>query len=52
MKIHEYQARDLFNQYGIPVTGGKVFESPEGVKEYAEELNQATVVKAQIYTNS
>ncbi|WP_083800136.1 ADP-forming succinate--CoA ligase subunit beta [Lentisphaera araneosa] len=46
--IHEYQARDLFREYGIPVTEGKVFESLEGVEEYATELGQC-VVKAQVH---
>lgn len=48
MLIHEYQARDLFREYGIPVTEGKVFESLEGVEEYATELGQC-VVKAQVH---
>ena len=48
MLIHEYQARDLFRSYGIPVTEGKVFESLEGVEEYATELGQC-VVKAQVH---
>lgn len=48
MLIHEYQARDLFGAYNIPVTERKVFESIEGVKEYATELGQC-VVKAQVH---
>ena len=48
MLIHEYQARDLFRQYGIPVTEGKVFETLDGVEEYATELGQC-VVKAQVH---
>ena len=48
MLIHEYQARDLFQQYGIPVTERKVFNSLDGVEEYAKELGQC-VVKAQVH---
>ena len=48
MLIHEYQARDLFQQYGIPVTERKVFNSLEGVTEYATELGQCGV-KAQVH---
>ena len=49
MLIHEYQARDLFKEYGIPVTDRKVFESLEGVEEYAKELGEAVVVKAHVH---
>ena len=49
MLIHEYQARELFCIYGIPVTEGRVFSSVDGVKEYAESLG-AVVVKAQVHT--
>jgi len=48
MLIHEYQARDLFQQYGIPVTERKVFDTLDGVEEYARELGQC-VVKAQVH---
>ena len=49
MLIHEYQARDLFKEYGIPVTDRKVFESLDGVEEYAKELGEPVVVKAQVH---
>jgi succinyl-CoA synthetase beta subunit len=49
MLIHEYQARDLFAQYNIPVTERKVFDSLDGVEEYAKELDCAVVVKAQVH---
>lgn len=49
MLIHEYQARDLFEQYGIPVTEKKVFESLTGVEEYAKQLGKPSVVKAQVH---
>ena len=29
MKIHEYQAKELFEEFGIPVLGGKVAETAE-----------------------
>jgi succinyl-CoA synthetase beta subunit len=49
MLIHEYQARDLFGQYGIPVTERKVFETLDGVEDYAKQLGVPVVVKAQVH---
>ena len=50
MKIHEYQAKDLFKKYNIPTPkGGVAFNSDEAMK-VAEDLNQfPVVVKAQIH---
>ncbi len=50
MKVHEYQAKELFKQYGIPVPRGKVAETPEEAKKIAEELGgNLFVVKAQVH---
>jgi succinyl-CoA synthetase beta subunit len=48
MKIYEYQARDLLDEYGIPVTPGKVAENPQDARDAARELGSAVVVKAQV----
>ena len=50
MKIHEYQAKVLFKQYGIPIpTGGVAFSSGEA-KKVAEKLGRSPIaVKAQIH---
>ena len=50
MKIHEYQAKELFKNYGIPVPqGGVAFQADEAVA-IAEKLgNFPVVVKAQIH---
>jgi succinyl-CoA synthetase beta subunit len=50
MKIHEYQAKQLFQKFGIPIPGGGVaFTSDEAVK-IAEGLGKfPVVVKAQIH---
>jgi succinyl-CoA synthetase beta subunit len=50
MKIHEYQAKALFKQYGIPIpTGGVAFSSGEA-KKVAEKLGRFPIaVKAQIH---
>ena len=50
MHLHEYQAKQLFSDYGIPVPAGGVLESPEGAAKLADSLGgSAWVVKAQVY---
>jgi succinyl-CoA synthetase beta subunit len=48
MKLHEYQARDILQRYGIPVTGGGVASTPEEVRRLAEESGGKVAVKAQV----
>ena len=47
MNIHEYQAKDLFEKFGVPSPKGRMAESPEEAKKIAEEINSQTVIKAQ-----
>ena len=49
MKVHEYQAKQLFAAYGIPVPGGRLATTPREAREIALELGGACVVKAQIH---
>jgi succinyl-CoA synthetase beta subunit len=50
MKIHEYQAKELFKKYGIPVPEGSVaFQVDEAVTFARELANFPVVVKAQIH---
>lgn len=49
MNIHEYQARELFRQAGIPVPDGEVATSPAEVEEIARRLGGGVVVKAQVH---
>jgi succinyl-CoA synthetase beta subunit len=50
MKIHEYQAKELFKKYGIPVPEGSVaFQVDEAVGFARELANFPVVVKAQIH---
>lgn len=49
MKIHEYQARNLFRKYGIPVPDGVVCHSVEEVKEKVPNDDKLRVVKAQVH---
>lgn len=50
MKIHEYQAKELFRKYGVPVPEGSVAFTPDAAKAIAEKLGGfPVVVKAQIH---
>jgi succinyl-CoA synthetase beta subunit len=49
LKIHEYQAKALLAQYGIPVPGGKVAFSAAEAREMAAEIGSKVVIKAQVY---
>ncbi len=50
MKIHEYQAKDLFRRYNVPVPDGSVAFSVEEAKKIAGELGGfPVVVKGQIH---
>ena len=49
MKIHEYQARDLFKKYGIPVPDGDVYHSVDEVKKKVTDDDKLRVVKAQVH---
>ena len=49
MKIHEYQAKKLFADYGIPVPNGTVAVTAEQVRIFAEGAAGLVVVKAQIH---
>ncbi|MCU1438559.1 MAG: succinyl-CoA synthetase subunit beta [Naasia sp.] len=50
MDLYEYQARDLFESYGVPVLPGIVADTPEDVRAAAEKLGGTVVVKAQVKT--
>ena len=50
MNIHEFQAKELMRQYGVPVPAGSVAHSVEQAAAVAEELGVSRfVVKAQIH---
>ena len=50
MHLHEYQAKQLFQEYGIPVPAGQVLVSPDGAARLADSLGgSAWVVKAQVH---
>jgi len=50
MNVHEFQAKSLFAQFGVPVPRGKEITSPDDAATWANELNTPVfVVKAQIH---
>jgi len=50
MNIHEYQAKDLFDRFGVPCPNGKAAATPEEAQEVAKSLGGAVlVVKSQIH---
>lgn len=48
MDLFEYQARDLFEQYGVPVLAGKIADTPEEAEAAAKAIGGTVVVKAQV----
>ncbi len=49
MKLHEYQSKFLFADYGIPIPRGKVATSADEARSIAEELGGIVVIKAQVH---
>src|SRR5512137_1503170 len=48
MKLHEYQSKQIFAKYGIPIPKGRVAASAAEARQIAEELGGRVVVKAQV----
>ncbi|WP_426737206.1 ADP-forming succinate--CoA ligase subunit beta [Plantibacter sp. 2H11-2] len=48
MDLYEYQARDLFEQYEVPVLAGIIADTPDEARAAAERLGGVVVVKAQV----
>ena len=50
MNIHEFQAKQLFAQFGVPVPTGKEIKTPKAAEKWAAKLDTPVyVVKAQIH---
>lgn len=49
MKIHEYQAKELFRSYGIPVPKGQIATTAEEVGDAARTIGGTVAVKAQVH---
>ena len=48
MNLHEYQGRELFARFGIPVLPGQVADSPEEARDVAASIGGTVVIKAQV----
>lgn len=49
MKLHEYQAKEIFARYGIEVPRGILASTPEEARNATQELGGQAVVKAQVH---
>ena len=49
MKIHEYQAKQIFAKDGIPLPQGEVASTPDEAKQIAEKIGKPVMVKAQVH---
>ena len=50
MKIHEYQAKEIFRRFGVPTPRGEMVTTPDQARAVAERLGtKIVVVKAQIH---
>jgi succinyl-CoA synthetase beta subunit len=48
MKLHEYQSKQIFARYGIPIPRGRIAETAAAARQIAEELGGRAVIKAQV----
>jgi succinyl-CoA synthetase beta subunit len=48
--LYEYQGKQLFARFGIPVSDGRLATTPEEARAAAEEIGGSVVVKAQVLT--
>jgi succinyl-CoA synthetase beta subunit len=48
--LYEYQGKELFKRFGIPVSEGRLATTPEEARAAAEEIGGRVVVKAQVLT--
>jgi succinyl-CoA synthetase beta subunit len=48
--LYEYQGKQLFARFGIPVSDGRLATTPEEARAAAEEIGGPVVVKAQVLT--
>ena len=48
MKLHEYQSKQLFAKYGIPIPKGEIATTPEDARRIARDLGRRVVLKSQV----
>lgn len=48
MKLHEYQSKQIFERFGIPIPKGRIASTSDEVKQISEELGGTVVIKSQV----
>ena len=48
MKLHEYQSKQVFSKYGIPIPKGRIAVTASEARQIAEELGGRVVIKSQV----
>ena len=48
MKLHEYQSKRIFAQYGVPIPNGEVTSTPTEARAIAERIGKPVVIKSQV----
>jgi succinyl-CoA synthetase beta subunit len=48
VKLHEYQSKRIFAQYGVPIPQGDIATTPEQVRQIAARLGKRVVIKSQV----
>lgn len=48
MKLHEYQSKQIFAKYRVPIPKGRIASTPEEARQIAEELDGRVVIKSQV----
>ncbi|MBN1145734.1 MAG: ADP-forming succinate--CoA ligase subunit beta [Anaerolineales bacterium] len=48
MKLHEYQSKNIFSKYGIPIPKGRVAATADEAKQIAKDLGGRVVIKSQV----
>jgi succinyl-CoA synthetase beta subunit len=48
MKLHEYQSKQIFSRYGIPIPKGRVATTADEARNIAVELGGRVVIKSQV----
>ena len=50
MNLYEYQSKEIFSRFGIPIPDGELVTTPDEAASAAEKLGGTVVVKAQVLT--
>jgi succinyl-CoA synthetase beta subunit len=49
VNIHEFQAKEIFRRFGVPIPPGEVATTPEEAEAIAKKFGGTVVVKAQVH---